>query len=63
MTTQPTNFTKGLVGLVLGTTALLGSAAPALAASNYKVIHKETVLGLGSSPAGGFDPLLCTQGF
>lgn len=44
MTTQPTNFTKGLVGLVLGTTALLGSAAPALAASNYKVIHKETVL-------------------
>lgn len=43
MTTQPTTFTKGLVGLVLGATALLGSAAPALAASNYKVIHQETV--------------------
>ena len=44
MTTQPTTFTKGLVGLVLGATALLGSAAPALAASNYKVIHQYPVL-------------------
>lgn len=42
MTTQPATFTKGLVGLVLGA-ALLGSAAPSLAASNYKVLHKDTV--------------------
>ncbi len=43
MTTQPTTFTKGLIGLVLGAASLLGATAPALAASNYKVIHKETV--------------------
>lgn len=43
MTTQPTTFTQGLIGFVLGAAALLGSAAPTLAASNYKVIHKETV--------------------
>lgn len=43
MTTQPTTFTKGLIGLVLGAASVLGATAPALAASNYKVIHKETV--------------------
>ncbi|HRY15951.1 MAG TPA: Kazal-type serine protease inhibitor family protein [Candidatus Competibacteraceae bacterium] len=44
MTTQPTTFTKGLIGLVLGAASLLGATAPALAASNYKVIHKDPIL-------------------
>lgn len=44
MTTRQTAVTKSLIGLVLGTASLLGSAELALAASDYKVIHKDPIL-------------------
>lgn len=44
MTTQPTTLTKSLIGIVLGAASLLGATAPALAASDYKVIHKDPIL-------------------
>ena len=44
MTTQNTAVTKKLLGFALGAAALLTSAAPALATSDYKVIHKDPVL-------------------
>ncbi len=43
MSTNQTAVTKGIIGIVLGAASILGGTELAMAASDYKVIHKQKV--------------------